>query len=78
MTAEPSDAAAARPLLRVVRGNPTPEELAALVAVVASRSAAPEPEPAPPSRWASRARQLRRPLPHGPGAWRASGLPGLH
>lgn len=77
MTQDQPDAAPARPLLRVVRGNPTPEELAALLAVVASRgAAAPAPEPAPPSRWASRAAGLRRPLSPGPGAWRASGLPG--
>jgi len=69
----------ARPLLRVVRGNPTPEELAALIAVVSARGAAAEPaEPAPPSPWRSRGPGLRRPLPHGPGAWRTSGLPGTH
>lgn len=69
--------ASARPLLRVVRGNPSPEELAALVAVVAARGSAAPAEPTPtPSAWASRAAGLRRPLPHGPGAWRASGLPG--
>jgi hypothetical protein len=65
-----------RTLLRVVSGDPTPEELAALVAVVGARSGAgTESEPAPPSRWASRAALLRRPLLSGPGAWRASGLP---
>ena len=63
-----------KPLLRVVRGNPTPEELAALVAVVSARGAAVEDEPAPVrSLWA--APQLRRPLTTGPGAWRASALP---
>lgn len=71
-----ADDAPARPLLRVVRGNPTPEELAALVAVVASRASVVEPEPASPPPWASRAAGLRRPLTPGPGAWRASGLPG--
>ena len=70
-----SDEAPPRPLLRVVRGEPTPEQLAALIAVVSARTAGgEEPEPAPPSRWARP--QLRRPLPHGPGAWRASALPG--
>jgi Acyl-CoA carboxylase epsilon subunit len=64
------------PLLRVVRGAPSPEELAALIAVVSSRGGAVEDEPAPSSRWASRESLLRQPLPHGPGAWRASGLPG--
>ena len=75
----PEEPAPARPLLRVVRGNPSAEELAALIAVVAVRaSGAAAPEPAPPSRWASRAAGLRRPLSPGPGAWRASGLPGSH
>ncbi|HWH30484.1 MAG TPA: acyl-CoA carboxylase subunit epsilon [Mycobacteriales bacterium] len=79
MTEATTDAAApVRPLLRVVRGNPTPEEIAALVAVLALRGPAVEPEPVPPSRWASRAAGLRRPLSPGPGAWRASGLPGPH
>jgi hypothetical protein len=54
-----------------VKGNPTPEELAAALLVLMSRG----PSEAPPveepvSRWATRQDQLRRPLPHGPGAWR--------
>ena len=61
-------------MLRVVRGNPTPDELAALIAVVASRSGAAGPEPAPVrSPWGRPA--LRSSLPTGPGAWRASSLP---
>ena len=40
-TEQPADAAApVQPVLRVVRGDLTPEELAALVAVVAARNAA--------------------------------------
>ncbi len=63
----------APPLLQVVRGNPTPEQLAALIAVVASRSSA-APAPAPvASLWSRPA--LRGPLSPGPGAWRASALP---
>jgi hypothetical protein len=63
-----------QPLLRVVKGDPTPEELAALVAVVsamaagaqaATRKAKPRPE------WSSHHRKLRGTLRHGPGAWRA-------
>lgn len=73
---ETDAAGPARPLLRVVRGNPTPEELAALIAVVASRGTEVEPEAAAPSLWASRGAGLRRPLRPGRGAWRASGLPG--
>ena len=63
------------PLLRVVRGEPSPEELAAVVAVVFARRRATgaEPAPAAPSLWA--APQLRPALSGGPGAWRASGLP---
>jgi hypothetical protein len=64
-----------RPLLTVVRGEPTPEQLAALVAVVGARAtagAADEPAPVR-SLWARP--RLRSPLTPGPGAWRASALP---
>ena len=62
--------------LRVVKGEPTPEELAALVAVVSAKAAAAgETQPARPSNWAAYWRSVRTPLPAGPGAWRASGLP---
>lgn len=63
-----------RPKLRVVRGNPTPEETAALVAVLTARAAPARPAaPAshPRTAWSDPARQMRRPLPHGPGAWRS-------
>ncbi len=60
-------------------GNPTPEELAAVVAVLAALGTAqPAPEPAH-AEWADPRRGLRRtahsPVHHGRGAWRASGLP---
>jgi hypothetical protein len=61
-----------QPLLRVVRGDPTAEELAALVAVVTARSAA-RPEAAPRSVWTDRALLLRRCAAPGPGVWRSSG-----
>ena len=62
------------PLLRVVRGAPSAEELAALVAVVATHaSAAAEPEPPVRAPWGRPV--LRSPLTPGPGAWRVSGLP---
>ncbi len=65
------------PLLRVVRGNPSAEELAALVAVVAARaSAAADAEPAARPLWGRpvlRAAATSELTP-GPGAWRASGL----
>jgi hypothetical protein len=59
--------------LRVVRGEPTPEELAALTAVVSAAGAA-EPEEAEPprrGRWNDPARAHRQPWRHGPGGWRA-------
>jgi len=66
-------------VLRVVRGDPTPEELAALVAVLAARSAAAAAAAStaapPPSAWRDRRRYVRRPLSPGPGAWRASSWP---
>ncbi len=64
--------------LSVVRGEPTAEELAALVAVIASRGAGGEGESAAPSKvsgWTERARYVRGRLPHSPGGWRASALP---
>jgi Acyl-CoA carboxylase epsilon subunit len=67
-----------RPVLRVVRGDATPEEIAAVVAVLLSRSAADRGAPSrpAPSAWADRSRLLRRPLFPGPDAWRRSALPG--
>jgi hypothetical protein len=67
-----------RPLLRVVRGDATAEEIAALVAVLVTRAAegeAPRPARSVNHAWSDRSRQLRRPLFPGPGAWRRSALP---
>ncbi|MCP2302061.1 acyl-CoA carboxylase subunit epsilon [Actinokineospora globicatena] len=65
------------PVLRVVRGNPDAAELAALTVVVAAAASAPAEPPAPlsTSAWSDKSSLVRRPLPHGPGAWRSSGLP---
>lgn len=65
----------ARPLLSVVRGAPTPEQLAALIAVLSARAAAAGAHRARPARPLWAAPVLRSPLPHGHGAWRASALP---
>lgn len=79
MSAGTDDGEAVRPLLRVIRGGePTAEETAALVTVLASlaaRAGAGAAEPTPPSRWASRRSALRQPLHPGPGAWVASARP---
>lgn len=64
----------ARPQLRVVRGDPTPEELAVLTALVtasASDEVAAPPVPAR-GRWNDPARGHRRQLLNGPGGWRAA------
>ncbi|MFI0447778.1 acyl-CoA carboxylase subunit epsilon [Actinomadura sp. 6N118] len=76
------------PFLQVVRGEPTAEEIAALVAVLtaraqaaaAARARAEERGTGRTSRWADRSRQLSGPVaeglrPRGPGAWRASAFP---
>ncbi|GAB2961276.1 acyl-CoA carboxylase subunit epsilon [Amycolatopsis acidiphila] len=66
-----------RPFLRVVRGNPDDAELAAVTVVLAAAASTPPAPPSPErrSKWADRARLLRRSLHPGEGAWRASGLP---
>lgn len=76
---ETAGAPQAQPVLRVVTPSTTPEEVAAIVAVLASLGggdAAPEPAR---SEWASPARAVRTTAggvpAHGRGAWRASGLP---
>ena len=74
--ADSGEAPAAAPLLRVVKGDPTDLELAALVAVVAARSGGTaEADEVPRSGWTDRSRALRRPMQPGPDGWRRSGLP---
>lgn len=71
---DPSGARSARPMLRVVKGEPTAEEIAALTVVVAAMSQRRERRrPAPVGAWASYADGHRFPLQHGHGGWRASG-----
>jgi hypothetical protein len=64
-----------RPALRIVSGNPTPEELAAVTALVtAASSGAPEATPTTlRGGWSDPARLQRRRLIPGPNAWRSSG-----
>ena len=71
-------------MLAVVRGDASAEEIAALTAVLAAASAAAARVAAASTvgrggqafGWASRGAMLRKPLSHGPGAWRASARPG--
>jgi len=61
--------------LRIVRGTPTPEELAVVTAVVAAASVAGSEAPADEprrGRWNDPATTHRQPWLASPGAWRAS------
>ena len=65
------------PVLAVTRGAPTAEELAALLVVLASRPAGPAGGgEASLSSWSAKSQMLRAAVRPGPGAWRASALPG--
>jgi hypothetical protein len=65
------------PLLRIITPGATDEEVAALVAVVSAMAAsgAEEGTRPPTPAWSAPSRRVRTLLRHGPGAWRASGLP---
>ena len=64
------------PLLRIVKGDPTPEEVAALVSVVSAMAAgaaeAAAKDKAPKPEWSAHHRKLRATHRHGAGAWRNS------
>jgi hypothetical protein len=66
-------------VLRVIRGDASPEEIAALITVIAARAGhghvTDAEVAAPPSAWSDRAAALRQPHRPGPGAWRASAWP---
>ncbi|QZQ54355.1 acyl-CoA carboxylase subunit epsilon [Curtobacterium sp. TC1] len=74
----PTDEPASVADVRVVSGEPTPEELAAVVAVLqrqadeAAAAGRAEVVDEPRTGWQASARGLRRPLDHGPGAWSRS------
>lgn len=75
-TTTETDQAPAAPALRVVKGDPTPEELAALLLVVAAASGGPQEETGTRRRasvWAHPARKLRQNPPRGHAlAWRTA------
>jgi hypothetical protein len=63
-----------RPALRIVRGDPTPEELAVVTAVVAAAGSGEAAAPEPPrrGRWSDPAWQHGTTRYPGPGAWASS------
>lgn len=63
------------PVVRIVRGNPSPAQLVALTAVLSAVGGEPEPEPPRRSLWTNRSRYARPRPSVGPGGWRASALP---
>jgi hypothetical protein len=70
-----------KPILRVVKGDLTPEELAALVAVVAARNAAAAhaaalTKPKARSQWGHPARMVRGAHQVGPNQWHRSAYGG--
>ncbi|MDO5502330.1 MAG: acyl-CoA carboxylase subunit epsilon [Actinomycetia bacterium] len=76
MSEEQVETATQRPPLRLVRGDATPEEIAAIVAVVAASGGGEAPEPTVrASRWADPHSRMRQPHSHGRGVWRGSALP---
>ena len=75
-TAEPMGV----PVVRVIAGHPTPEELAALLTALAAVGGgdagdAGDVDAAAPSRWSAPSERLRTAYGPGSGAWRASGMP---
>lgn len=69
-----AEAGGGSPFMRVVRGNPDAEEIAAVVTVLLSANSA-----APPtgtdqagSGWAAYWRRVKAPLAPGPGSWQAA------
>ena len=64
-----------KPLLRVVTGDATPEEVAALVAVFASVGGGEPEAPRRGSAWSHPGRMHRTLHRAGPDGWRSSGLP---
>jgi len=63
------------PRLTIINQDATPEEIAAITAVIAAMGSAALPPARPRPVWAAYARRVRPPLHPGHGAWRASGLP---
>ena len=65
------------PIFLVIKGSPTDDELAAVIAVLTTLQAAGGAggEIPRPSGWSAYWRSVRPVVPPGPGAWRMSGRP---
>ena len=63
------------PSLTIINPDATEEEIAALIAVFSSLGTPSAPAPKPSPAWSANARKVRQAHRHGPGGWRASGLP---
>ena len=76
-----TDPQAPRPFLRVVRGNPTPDELAAVTVVLAAKARAgaaastAATTTSGSSEWSARSRLMRQSVSPSPGGWKRSALP---
>jgi Acyl-CoA carboxylase epsilon subunit len=69
-----TESSSAEPALEVVKGNPSEDELAALLMVLKARAGASTTAPKPADNgWSAYWRAMRAPLHPGPGGWRASG-----
>ena len=64
-----------KPVLRVLTPGTTPEEVAAIAAVLSALGPGDAPTPRRTPEWNRPARLTRTTHRHGPAAWRASGLP---
>ncbi|MEJ7794040.1 MAG: acyl-CoA carboxylase epsilon subunit [Nocardioides sp.] len=64
-----------KPVLSILTPDTTPEEVAAIVAVLAAMGGGDAPAPRRTPEWNRPARLTRTTHRHGPDAWRASGLP---
>ena len=63
------------PAITVMAGNPTDEELAAVISLLSRLPRTEVVQPNPPSHWSNKAAMMRPRINPGPGAWRASAFP---
>ncbi|MFF3440418.1 acyl-CoA carboxylase subunit epsilon [Streptosporangium sp. NPDC002721] len=64
--------------LKIIKGDATPEEIAAVVIALSTRAAPASPAPKAPQTsksWSNHSHRMRKALPTGQGAWRSSALP---